>query len=86
MPTPGMPTAPAVTEIETSPLSDVYTLFYIRGGDPHTRHKNFRHNGDLRSAILKAQAYCGEVSYRCIRVESFLSDLDSELTRSRGQV
>ncbi len=78
-----LPAVPAV--VLKNPLLDgkgtLYVLFYIHGGNPHPRTKNFFCDGDMKKAIQMGQNHCTNMSMRFIRVEPFFSDLTAEEKR-----
>jgi len=56
---------------------NVYILFYRHGMNPHCQ-KGFSHDGDIKSAVQRAQRHCEVMGYRYIFVRPFISDIDEE--------
>jgi hypothetical protein len=57
--------------------SKIYTLFYRHGMNPQCQ-KGFVHEGDIKSAVQRAQRHCEVMNYRYIFVRPFVSDIDEE--------
>jgi hypothetical protein len=66
---------PGVPEIQGSPEEKVYTFNY-RYGNAGILARNFRHRGDLYSAINRAKSHCAVMNYRFIFCFPFIVDLD----------
>lgn len=57
-------------------LSNVFTLYYRKGNNPHPMVKNFYSNGkDLQEHVRIAKQHCESTNLRFIRLEKFISDL-----------
>lgn len=70
-------------------FSNLFVLRYRFGSGPQGSHpkesrKQFRFNGDLKSAIEEGRRHCQEVGFRFLDVTPFLSDLQSDEERMRN--
>jgi hypothetical protein len=60
-------------------LSQMYTLFYRQGNNPHPMQKNFFSSGkDLSETVLLAKKHCETVGVRFVRVVPFISNLRAD--------
>lgn len=66
---PGLP----ITQPE---IEQIYTLSYVAGAT-QLRIRNFRHNGDLSSAIARGRAHCERTRNRFLFVTKFVEDLEA---------
>ena len=77
----GATSAAAVSESEIKNVakrfSNLWTI-YFRHGMNATLSKNFSHDGDLQSAIKRAQHHCLIMGYRYIFVRPLICDIEEE--------
>lgn len=77
-----MATSPTATTIAERParaqrFSNLWTL-YFRHGMNATLTKNFYYEGNLQSAIKRAQLHCQVMNYKYIWVRPLICDIDGE--------
>ena len=63
--------------IRVKHLSSMWIMFY-RHGMNATLTKNFYHEGDMNSAIRRAQDHCKIMGYKYIFIRPLICDLESE--------
>ena len=82
---PSMP-APAPT-LPTGILqvgeSEIFTLYYRQGMNPHPMQKNFRFPGEFKYAIERGKNHCENMGLRFISVRPFIINLENEEKRNQ---
>lgn len=66
--------------------AQLYVLWYRERANPHPLNKFFPHKGDLNSAIARGRQHCMTVNQVFIHVRPFITDLDQEERRIRGNI
>lgn len=73
--TPGIPSS-LDDAIENGLKKEMYVLYYIGGGSPHTQCKFFESElQNFQSIIQRCKDHCLAMGIRFVRVQPFLSDL-----------
>jgi hypothetical protein len=76
----------AVPAIPTDNKKSLFVLLYRQKNNPYPMIKNFFHPGDFRSAIQRGKRHCDDTGLVFIMVKPFVSDLDDEEKRHRGEI
>lgn len=65
---------------------NLFILQYRQKSNPHPLFKYFGHAGDFRSAIQRGKRHCDETGLVFIMVKPFMSDLDDDERKHRGEI
>lgn len=64
----------------------LYVLYHRRKSELFPKPKFFWHNGDLRSSIERGKRHCEEIGEVFLMVRPFISDLEFDEKRHRGEL
>lgn len=85
-----MSTQPGLPDVLKSPTSRdeskviLWVLHYRQGQNPSPMQKNFESAGTIARIVDRAKRHCDAMGYRFIKVQPFLSNLQTDENQAAG--